>query len=147
MTHDSRIAMSLSQLYSIYGLGDGPYLVHLDQNTIGHSFIDTLLEDLRIGDEKVVPNQLDLVTERIGEIFPAIPVLFRHPILDGDDGVFVDPGGPVVHHLIAGQLLAATLVEFVLAVFEHFAAGGIEGNTDLATHFIPRRFDGLQNGL
>ena len=39
--------------------------------------LDPFFEDIRIGDEQVVADQLDLAAQPLGQVLPAIPVFFR----------------------------------------------------------------------
>src|ERR1051326_3974555 len=40
-----------------------------------------------VGDEDIVADQLHLFAEYAGDLGPALPVVFRHAILDRDDGI------------------------------------------------------------
>ena len=62
-------------------------------------------------------------------------------------GYLLTQVGPIVDHFIAGDLLAGAFIEFVFAVLEHFAAGGVEGDADLAAGFVAGGVDGLEEGL
>ena len=59
----------------------------------GHALVNTLLEDGGVGDEQVIPHQLHLFAELVGQQLPAFPVVFGHAVFDGNNGVFVTPGG------------------------------------------------------
>ena len=50
-----------------------------------------LLQDLGIGDEEVVADDLDLSPRRSVMALPAVPVALRQAVLDGEDGVLVHP--------------------------------------------------------
>ena len=48
-------------------------------------------QDLRVGDEHVVADELDRVAERLREHLPALPVAFGEAVLDRDDRVLPQP--------------------------------------------------------
>src|SRR5690606_16332194 len=85
------------------GFGQGADLVDLDQDRVGGAAVDAFLEDLRVGDEQVVADQLDLAADAVGELLPAVPVVLGHAVLDGDDRVLRGPVGEEVDELFAGQ--------------------------------------------
>ena len=62
-----------------------------------------------VGDEDVVADELDLVAQHPGELGPALEIVLRAAILDGDDGEFGDEAGEVVHHAVAIQHRALPL--------------------------------------
>ena len=47
-----------------------------------------LLEELDVGDEDIVADELDLGAEFVGERFPILPIAFRAAVFDADDGIF-----------------------------------------------------------
>ena len=66
-------------------------LVDLDEDRVGDLLLDAFLQDLRVGDEDVVADQLHARAELVVERLPAVPVALGHAVLDGDDRVLVDP--------------------------------------------------------
>ena len=57
-------------------------LIDLDQHGVGDAALDALGDDLRVGDEQIVADQLDPTAQRLGERAPAIPVVLGHAVLD-----------------------------------------------------------------
>src|SRR4051812_6307137 len=53
-------------------------------------------------DEEVVPHDLDLVSELVGQRLPAVPVVLVEGVLDRDDGVRRHQVGVVGGHLVRG---------------------------------------------
>ena len=53
--------------------------------------LDAAREDLRVGDEHVVADELHRVAERLGQRLPAVPVAFGQAVLDRDDRILPDP--------------------------------------------------------
>ncbi len=91
---DAGVAEAAGQLDGFEGLADRADLVDLDEDGVGDLLLDSLLEALGIGDEEIVAYELDLVAEDLGEVCPAVPVVFGQAVFDADDGVLVDPGLP-----------------------------------------------------
>jgi hypothetical protein len=73
---DGGVAGTLGQADGVQGLGQRTDLVDLDQQRVGGLGVDAALQDGGVGDEQVVTNQLDLVTDGVGEGLPAVPVVF-----------------------------------------------------------------------
>ena len=65
------------------------------------------LEDLRIGDEQVVADDLDVLAEPLGEQLPAVPVVLGHAVFDADDRVLVDQVAQIVDHAGGGRAPAS----------------------------------------
>jgi hypothetical protein len=79
---------SSGELDGIEGLGEGADLVHLHEDRVGGAGLDALLEELDVGDEEIVADELDLVADGVGELLPGGPVVFGAAVFDGDDRVF-----------------------------------------------------------
>ena len=128
MAHDASVTGLLGGLDGLQRLGERANLVDLDQDRVGGTQLDALLEALGVGDEQVVAHQLHLVANATGELDPAVPVLLGHAVLDGDDGISVDELFPVIDHLGARVLhaLALELVHARLGVVE-LGRGRIHG--------------------
>src|SRR6201998_1132697 len=58
-----RVPVAPRQIDGLQSLADCPDLVNLDQNRVGHAFVDALLQELNIGHEDVVTDQLNLPAE------------------------------------------------------------------------------------
>ena len=87
---DRRIAGSFGHFDGFQGFRKGADLVDLDQDGVGNSFFDPFLEYFGVGDEQVVTDNLDALAQALGDEFPAVPVIFGHAVLNGDDGIAVD---------------------------------------------------------
>src|SRR5690606_15121251 len=75
MRNDGRIVGVVGHGDGFQGFGQSADLVDLDQDRVGGSGLDALLEDARIGHEQVVADQLHLVADALGEQLPASPVV------------------------------------------------------------------------
>ena len=148
MAHHAGVATPVGQLHCFDGFGQRADLVHLDQDGIGHPFLDAAAQALHVGHEEVVPHELGVVPERIGHELPGGPIVLVASVLDADDRVLstellpvVDPGGAV--HLLADTRQD---VQALLLVVE-FAAGGIQGELEVLVRLVTGLFDGHQDGV
>ena len=87
--HHSGVVIALRELHGVDGFRERADLVDLDEDGVGHLFLKTHLQTFHVGHEKVVTHELAAVADGVGEEFPAVPVVFGHTVLDGDDRVFV----------------------------------------------------------
>ena len=88
----------MAELHGFDRLGQAADLVDLDQDRIGNALVDPLLEPLGIGDEQVVADELDPSAELVGQRLPAVPIVFRHPVLDRRDRVIPGQISEKAHH-------------------------------------------------
>src|SRR5690606_20891792 len=70
------VACFLSHFDSVECLSKGTNLVHLNEDGVGNFGLDTLLEELHVGYEKIVANELSGFAKSVGEELPAGPVAF-----------------------------------------------------------------------
>ena len=148
MRHHGGIAGAVGHLDGIQRLGEGADLIDLDEHGIGHLLAQAGADARHVGDEQVVAHQLDLVAQGLGEHFPALPVVFAHAVLDGDDGILLHEALPHIHHLLAGhglfglgQIVAAGLGVVPLG------NGGVHGDHKVLTGLVAGLFDGGDDGL
>ena len=130
------------------GLRDGPDLVDLKQETVASLLLDGSLDAERVGDGKVVTDNLDATIG--GEVRPSLPIVLVEGILDGDDGVLLNIADVKVGELdtsepLRGIGVGVLEVEVVLAVLVELGGGNIESNFDLA--LITGFFNGLTEEL
>src|SRR5699024_1147508 len=119
---------AVSHVDSVEGLGEGTDLVHLNQDGVGSILSDALLQALRVGDEEVVANDLNLIADGCGEVGVTLPVIFLQWVLDGDDWVRVNELSVNVCHLSCGVL--ATF-EVVGAVLEELRGSNVQSKSDV----------------
>src|SRR5664279_4009233 len=96
-------------------LGDRADLVELDQRRVPDPLADRRGDDLRVGDEVVVADELDALPEPGGERDPAFLVLLADAVLDAPDREVGDQLGVELDHFGAGQPLLANRVPAVVA--------------------------------
>lgn len=95
-----RVPCFTAGLHRLQGLGDRADLVYLDQCSVADAVLDRVGDDVAVGDEDVVSDDLDAVTESLGELDPAVSVVFCQAVFDaphrkerGHLGVPVDQVG------------------------------------------------------
>src|SRR5206468_8432131 len=115
------------ELYRLYRLGERADLVHLDEDRVGDTPLDALLQPLRIRHEDVVADQLDALAEVTGQGRPGVPVVLGATVLDRDDRVRVDDPLPEAGHLRPGEVAP---LEAVATVSVHLACRGVERDRD-----------------
>ena len=74
--------MTASQIDGVKGLTDGTDLVDFDQNRVGYTAINSLLQTLGIGHEKIVAHKLDFASNFFGQHLPAVPIIFCQAIFE-----------------------------------------------------------------
>ncbi len=127
-------------------LGQRPDLVELDQDGVGRVLLDAPGDPLDVGDEEVVADELDLVSERFVEELPAGPVVLGQAVLQADDRVGLDPAGPELDHLRRIDL-AVLRPQEVKPVLKEAARRRVEGDGDISPCLVARFFDGLEDLL
>ncbi len=75
MAYNASVAGALSLLDAVKGFSQCPDLVQLDQDGVSDTFLDALLEDLRVGDKYIVTHNLDFVAKPLGQDLPSIPIV------------------------------------------------------------------------
>src|SRR5512135_544252 len=87
MGHDGGPPCALRHLDRLDRFRHGADLVQLDEHGVGDALRDPLPQDRRIGDEDVIPHDLDLLSQRVREHLPAFPVILGETVLDRHDRV------------------------------------------------------------
>ena len=122
-------------------------LVHLDEYRVRDTTLDATREPLGVRDEEIVSHELTPVTDGCRELGPAFPVILGQTVLDGDDGIFVDPLLVQLDHPVGILLAGAALLEDVQSILIELARRGIERERDLLAGCIARALDRLENHL
>ena len=123
--------------------GERTNLIDLDQDGVGALFADAAREELGIGHEQIVADQLRGLTQTRGQGFPTTPIIFAKTVLDGANGPTLAPLAPHVDHLLAAgdaiwialKKLVADFV-FFFGLVHQFAGGRVKTNHDVASKFI-----------
>ena len=68
-------------------LSEGADLVDLHKDAVGNALGNATAKPLGVGHEKVVANELNLLTDLFTDQLPALPVIFRAAVFDRHDRV------------------------------------------------------------
>ena len=85
MTDDGRVFIFLREFDAVERLGERADLIHFDENRVRDAAVDGFAQELDVGNEEVVGDELYLCTHRVGQFFPAVPIVFRAAVFDRDD--------------------------------------------------------------
>ena len=121
---DRAVVVTLGQFDGVHGLGQAADLVHLHQDRVRAALLDAAGEELRVGDEQVVADELHPIADRTGERAPSVPVVLVHTVFDADDGEIGDHLGVELDHLF-GRLCDA--FDVVHAVLIELSSSNIHG--------------------
>ncbi len=138
-------AGSLGHLDRFQGLGQRTDLVELDQDGVTDLLVDTALEDLGVGYEQVVTDQLYLFADLVGQDFPASPVGLVHAVFDGDDRVALGQASQVVSKTGRIEYLAFAS-QIVVAVFVELAGSAVQCQSNVITQGIASIGNGFGDG-
>src|SRR6185369_7994264 len=82
MGDDGGVSVAASEFDGFEGFAYGANLVELDQNRVRSAGLDALGQQLGVGDEEVVADELDFVADLIGEHLPAGPVVLGKAVFE-----------------------------------------------------------------
>jgi len=116
MAQDSSVAIGLGQLDGVEGFGEGTDLVDFHQDGVGGAGVDAFLEELDVGDEEVIANELYFTAEFFSQGLPVFPITFGAAVFDADDGVFGAEFDVEIDEFFATDGFAGALLEGVGAV-------------------------------
>ena len=120
-------------------LGHGADLVEFDQRRIAGLLLDRPGDEAGVGDQVVVADDLDLVAQRGRHALETVPVVLGVSVLDGDNGIFRDPGLEQCGHFPGALVALAAASQPVLAVFKEGTGRRIEGYGDVAARLVTGR--------
>jgi hypothetical protein len=125
-------------LGGVDGLGNGTDLVDLEEKSVASLGLDSLLDELRVGDGKVIADNLEV--GGLVEVAPGLPVVLGEGVLDRNNGVL---GGELL--VLVGKLLVSdplaligvgvleVKVVLLLVGFVELGGGNVHGDLDLAS--------------
>mmetsp|Transcript_40714 Transcript_40714/g.68147 ORF Transcript_40714/g.68147 Transcript_40714/m.68147 type:complete len:592 (+) Transcript_40714:461-2236(+) len=141
----------LGHLDALQGLCHGADLVNLDEDGVARGHADALSEPRGVGDEEIVPDDLRLGAQRLRHVYVPVPVVLVQRVLNGDDGVVLDPPVEDVDHLVGGEQFAGIrlpeLVPLAIPLVEQLRGCAVQGNANLSPGLVPGGFDGLHHEL
>ena len=123
-------------------------MVYLDEDRIRRSSIYAFLKELHVGNEQIISDQLHLVPKFFRQCLPVFPITFRASVFNAHDRILAAQPHIKRNQLLPGQFLAAALLERVgAAAIVKFAARHIQREVNLASRFVTRIGNSLQNRL
>ena len=96
----------MSHLDGLKCLGERANLVNFDEDTVGCSHLDSFLQELHVGHEKVVTHQLTTITNLGSELHPVVPVVLIEAVRDRINRIFRDKLFEISNLFIGCQLLS-----------------------------------------
>ena len=107
-----------------------PIWLTLTRIALRDALLDPAAQELDVGDEEVVADELDAAAEPVGERLPAVPVVLAEPVLDRDDRVALGRGRPRGRSCRAVSSVPPCALEAVRAVVMELARGEVERDRD-----------------
>ena len=97
---ETPVSVARGQLHRVQRLGDAADLVQFDQDRVANSFVDPLLQDLRVRAGDVISDQLNLRSKSNRQISLAVPIVFSHAVFEQHDRILLRPRLPQTHELV-----------------------------------------------
>ena len=142
-----------AQFDRVDGFGHAADLVELDQDGVGDAFVDAARETFRVGDEKIVADQLDLSSRsllpRSVSVFQPAQSSSAMPSSIETIGYFSIQSVQIRGHFAGGALDLVRFLEDVFAagLVVKFAGGRIERDGHLFAGFVSGGGDRLEHDL
>mmetsp|Transcript_14404 Transcript_14404/g.21151 ORF Transcript_14404/g.21151 Transcript_14404/m.21151 type:complete len:454 (+) Transcript_14404:73-1434(+) len=137
-SHDSPSSL-LGLSNSIDSFRNGSNLVHLKKQTSAGSLLDSTSNLLRVGNSKIITNNLELFAILLGEFSPALPVILIKRILNSNNGEISSKGLVKFTKLISSNLVSIILEVKIIGVFAlHFELRGSYIKSNSALVLVPR---------
>lgn len=148
--HDTP-ACTESVLGGLNGFADGTDLVDLEQKSVAGLGVNSLLDELGVGDSQVITDDLGLGTRLLVVVAPCLPVLLSERVLNGNNGELGAEVVVLLSKLLVGNPLALVTVG-VLEVqvvllgicLVELAGSNIHGNLHVG---VASGLDGLRDKL
>lgn len=120
MRDNCSVASVFRHLDCSQSFGQRTDLVEFDQDGVSDTFFDTFFQDLGVGYEQVVTNQLDFVAQNFGLVCETIPVRFVQTVFDGNDRILFGQFFQEVSEFFRGERFVAFASQNVFTVFVEF---------------------------
>ena len=135
--HDSP-SLVVRHLAGVDGLSDRADLVNLEQQSVAALLVNSRLDALGVGHEKIITDDLNGATEVGLHLGVSIPIILVEGVLDGDQGVLIAPALVDVQELVGALLhlgsgVGVLEVEVVMLgiLLPELRSGDIGGELDL----------------
>ena len=115
-------------------------LVEFDQDGVNDAFLDAFFQDLGVGYEQIVANQLDFVAQHFGLVSKAGPVRLVQAIFDGNDRILFGQIFQEVGELFRGECFVAFASQNVFAIFVELRGCTVHRQSDVGTQLVARCF-------
>ncbi|GCV37384.1 hypothetical protein ExPUPEC61_01809 [Escherichia coli] len=120
-------------------------LVEFDQDGVSDTFFDTFFQDLGVGYEQVVTNQLDFVAQNFGLVCETVPVRFVQTVFDGNDRILFGQFFQEVSEFFRGERFVAFASQNVFTVFVEFRSCAVHRQSDVFAQFITSSFNSFSD--
>ncbi len=140
MRDDVGVTGALGHLDRGKGFRQRADLVDLDEHGVGNTAADAFANDLRVGHEDVIADDLRGLAELVSQQLPAIPIAFGHAVFDTDDRVLAGQRRQVIGEAGRSQFQLFR-GEDVLAVLVELGGGAVQAQH----HILARRVAGGLN--
>src|SRR5574344_987251 len=159
MGSNGGIAMTVSHLNSIQCLCKRTNLVYLDEDRVGSTHLDTLFQELHVGNKEIITYQLAAVADGSGQLHPVVPIVLIKTILNRIDRIFgnqflqeLDLLGSsqflTIRILLLAILQLAVIVEPLTILLNGKLAGStVHGNLHVLTWLITGIPDSLADAV
>ena len=131
-------------------LGDGTYLIDLKEKSIAKLLVDTSLDTLWVGDQKVITDNLYFVAHESGHFDVRFKIVLIEWVLNGDQRIVVAEVFVKLDGLILAEdsvTLAGFLAEVVGLGNWVVEFGGCDIETNINFAFVSRDVEGLHDDL
>ncbi len=145
-----RIACPMRHFNGIERFRQRADLIHLDQNGVGASRFDSLLQIFHIRNKQIIPHQLAAVSYPVRQHLPAVPIILRHSVFYGIDGILRNQLFQIPDLLGRSASGPFHSLEFRIIVYPlpvKFRSRAIQPDHNIFSRLISGLFDGCENGL
>ncbi len=97
MADDGGVARAFGHFNRGKGFAQRADLVDFDEDGVGNGLVYAFFQNLGVGDEQIIADQLHFFAQALGQDFPAVPVAFVHAVFNADDGVFKGEVTAIMH--------------------------------------------------
>ena len=123
MRNHRTVTRVTADLERLKGFGHRTDLIHLDQSGVGDTGAYPGCDQLGVGHEIVVTDQLHPIAKSFSQFLPAAGVVLAHPVFDAPHRKPFDDARIAVDQLVAGQRLPA---QPIAAITVEFTGGRVQ---------------------
>src|SRR5699024_11768903 len=119
MRNNGRVVIFVGYFNSIHLFSKRTDLVNLNQDGVSYALLNAPRQTFGIGHKKIITYQLYTIANGIGQLLPAVPVVFIQCIFNGYDGIFIYLVGPESNHIIIrsfASVARAKVIDFLFSI-------------------------------